>query len=118
MGTFTNRITLIALSGDRSETIEAIVDTGATFTSIPAPILESLGVVPEDAVRLRLVKGQIQERALGTVRAELSGVRRNILCLLREPEDPVLIGAHTLEGFLLAVDPVEKRLVPIEGLLL
>jgi len=28
---------------------------------------------------------------------------------------PPTIGAVTLEGFLLGVDPVEKRLVPVEG---
>ena len=44
MGTFTHNITLIATSGDARESVEALVDTGATFTSVPASLLERLGV--------------------------------------------------------------------------
>ena len=115
MGTFTHTISLIAASGDQRERIEALVDTGATFSIIPATLLEHLGVVRERTVRLRLPNGQIEERDLGTVRAELNGAQSTILCVFGEPDAPAVIGAHTLEGFLLAVDSIEKRLVPVEG---
>ena len=98
------------------ETVEAIVDTGATFTVIPAPVLERLGVVPERVIRIRLADGTIVERPLGTVRARLNGTEGPILCLFGSPEDPAVIGAHTLEGFLLAVDPVGMRLVPVDAI--
>jgi len=32
-----------------------------------------------------------------------------------EPGALAVIGAHTLKGFLLGVDPVGQRLVPVEG---
>lgn len=114
MGTFTHAITLIASSGG-SETVEALVDTGSTFTSVPATVLERLGVRRGRRVRLRLANGQIQECQLGAVMAELDGQRETILCIFGEPGWPAVIGAHTLEAFLLAPDPVEKRLVPVEG---
>ena len=116
MGTFTHTITLMAPSGDTAETLEAIVDTGATFTVIPAPMLERLGVMPERVIRIRLADGTTVERALGTVRARLNGTEDAIHCLFGGPEDPAVIGAHTLEGFLLAVDPVEMRLVPVDAI--
>ena len=115
MGTFTHTITLIASSGDRTETLEALVDTGATFTIIPAPILERLRVVPEQTVSLRLANGQREQRTIGEVRAELDGVEHTIICIFGAPEAPPAIGAHTLQAFLLAVDTVEERLVPVEG---
>lgn len=114
MGTFTHSITLISDSG-RTETVEALVDTGATFTAVPAAVLEQLGVVPDYTVSLRLANGQIDRVSIGEVRAELDGVRHTIICAFGEPGSPAVIGAHTLEAFLLGVDPVEQRLVPVEG---
>lgn len=117
VGTFSHPITLIAASGD-TETLDALVDTGASFTTIPASVLERLGVRPHRSVRRRLADGRTVEWRLGWVTAELDGVRENILCAFGDPDTPPLIGAHTLEAFLLAVDPLEHRLVPLEGLLL
>ncbi len=94
----------------------ALVDTGAAFTSIPAPILECLGVAPKRRIQLRLANGDLVEEALGEVTAELDGVRATILCLFSPPDAPALIGAHTLEAFLLMVDPVEQKLVPTGAL--
>ena len=116
MGTFAHTITLIADSGDRTEPLEALVDTGSTFTSVPAPILERLGVVPHRTVNLRLANGNLERRAIGEVRAELDGVQHTIICIFGEPDSPPVIGAHTLEAFLLAADRVARRLVPTEGL--
>ena len=65
MGTFTQPIRLHAASGNYTEELDALVDTGATFTIVPAPILERLGVTPDRTARLRLANGQIEERALG-----------------------------------------------------
>ena len=116
LGTFSYEITLIAASGTGSETLSALVDTGATFTSVPAPILERLGIEPVSRVRLRMANGETVEQQMGEVVAELDGVRRTILCIISPPDAPPLIGAHTLEAFVLAVDPVGQRLVPTEAL--
>ena len=96
--------------------LTALVDTGATFTSVPGPILERLGVTPQRRVRLRLANGEVVEQQLGEVVAELDGVRATIMCIFSPPDAPAIIGAHTLEAFLLAVDPVAQRLVPVEAL--
>ena len=117
MGTFSHRITLIAPSG-ASETLDALVDTGAMFTTIPTPILERLGVRPFDTLPVRFANGQIEAWPIGQVEAELNGRRRPILCLFGSPDAPPIIGAHTLEAFLLAVDPVEEKLVPKEAYLM
>ncbi len=115
MGTFFHAITLLAATGGESETVEALVDTGSTFTAVPSPVLERLGVTPHRTVRLRLADGRIDERQVGRVLAELDGAQEEILCAFAEPDDLPTIGAHTLEAFLLAADPVEKRLVPVEA---
>src|SRR3989304_3183255 len=117
MGTFFHPITLISPSGGR-ETLEAMVDTGALFTSIPTLILERLGVRPFDTVPVRFANGQEERWPIGQVEAELDGRRRPILCLFGSPNAPPLIGAHALEAFLLTVDTVEQKLVPKEAYLM
>lgn len=117
MGTFFHPITLIGPSG-ASETLEALVDTGAMFTTIPAPVLERLGVRPFDTLPVRFASGQIERWSIGQVEAELDGRRRPVLCLFGSVDAPPLIGAHTLEAFLLMVDPVEQKLVPKEAYLM
>ena len=114
MGTFTYTIALIAASGER-DTVEALVDTGATFTSVPGPVLERLGVKAEGLVRLQLANGQIEERSIGSVIVELDRTQRTVPCIFVEPGEPSLIGAVTPEIFLLGVDPVERKLVPVVG---
>jgi predicted aspartyl protease len=113
LGTFLHPITLIV--NGRTETVDALVDTGATFTTLPAHLLDDLGVRAHRTVRLRLADGRVQERRIGRVLAELDGEREEILCAFGDPGDIAAIGAHTLEAFLLAVDPVDRRLVPVEG---
>lgn len=117
MGVFFHPITLIGPTGAR-ETVEGMVDTGAMFTVIPAGVLERLGVQPFDTIPVRFANGQIQRWPIGEVQAGLDGQRRPILCLFGSPDAPPLIGAHTLEAFLLTVDPVEQKLVPKEALLM
>lgn len=69
-------------------------------------------------VRLRLANGAVEQRSLGFARAELTEEVRTIPIVFGRVGEPALIGATSLEIFLLAVDPVEQRLVPVEGLLL
>lgn len=99
-----------------SETVDALVDTGSTFTAIPSAILERLGVTAHRSVSLKLADGRVGQRRIGRVLAEIDGVREEILCVFADADDLTTIGAHTLEAFLLAVDPVERRLVPAEAL--
>ena len=116
MGTFTHPITLHSASEDRSEVVEALVDTGSTFTVIPESVLLGLGYDPSRVVRMRLADSRPHERRLGLVNAELQGMTDTIHCVFGESGNPPIIGAHTLEGFLLAADPVEERLAPSEAL--
>jgi len=111
MGMFSQRLTLHGSSGN-PETVEALVDTGALFTAVPAPILERLGVEPFRMIPIQLANGSVERWRLGQVEAELDGQRMPILCLFGSPDAPPLLGVHALEAFLLTVDPVEKKLVP------
>lgn len=113
MGTFFHPMTLVTDAG--TETVEALVDTGSSFTTMPTPILERLEVAAHRSIRLRLADGRVQDRPVGRVRAQLDGVEDDILCVFGTADSVPTIGAHTLETFLLGVDPDRQRLVPVEG---
>jgi len=46
MGTFRVEIEIGDAAGERWERVEALVDTGATYTTVPAELLRRLGVTP------------------------------------------------------------------------
>ncbi len=116
MGTFFQPLTLIGPAGGLRETLQALVDTGSTFSTVPRPVLEQLGVVPFTIARLRLATGEIVQRELGEVAAEVDGLpRRTIICVFGDAGSSALLGAQTLETFLLGVDPDGRRLVPVEA---
>jgi len=117
MGTFTIRIDLGDPDGRRWQTIEALVDSGATFTMAPRSLLERLDVRPQDKVPFELADGRSVEFDIGETAVRIGNRIRTTLVVFADDGLQPLLGAYTLEAFLLAVDPVNRRLVPISALL-
>ena len=114
VSTFFHPLTLLGDDGQQV-TLDALVDTGSTFTSVPQSILRELGVVPRRQVRLRPADGQSHLQELGHVNVELDGLEGPTFVVFGAEGSPPVIGALTLEGFLFGVDPVEQKLVPVIG---
>jgi len=118
MGTFRVAVEIGDLAARRWQTVEALADTGATYTSVPATILAALGVAPHARASFVLAEGRGVERTVGHAWIRVDDRSAITLVVFAEPEAPVLLGAHALEGLRLAADPVGRRLVPVPGLLL
>ncbi len=99
------------------EDVEALVDTGATRTSLPAGLLRRLGVTPQENGLFRTATGAVIEMETGETEVELGGRRKTVPIVFGADAAGALIGATTLEIFSLAVDPIEQRLTPVPGLL-
>ena len=112
MGTFTWPLRISSMDGQQSLEIEATVDTGAAYTTLPASLLRELGVTPLGKRRFLLADGRRLEMDYGEARAAINGENVTTLVVFGEDNAPALLGAYTLEGLALAVDPVEQRLVP------
>ena len=118
MGTFSITIEIGDPQGRRFESIDALVDTGATLTTVPAPILRRLGVVPSRRSTFRLANDQRVEMDMGETKVRVEGMETTTWVLFGDEGITPLLGAMTLEGLLLGVDPFNERLVPVEGLLM
>ena len=118
MGAFRHLIEIGDPQGRRFERIEALVDTGATNSVVQAPLLRRLGVEPLRRSTFVLADGRRVQREMGQTWVRLDGQAAIRLVVFGEADEEPLIGADTLEGLLLAVDPVGRRLVPTEGLLM
>ena len=101
----------------RSEEITALADTGATLTVIPGEVLSRLGVQKLRKVPLVLADGRRAERDVGDAAVAVSGESVPCRVVFGESGDAVLLGLTVLEQLGLAVDPVQRRLVPTDFLL-
>ncbi|MDV3244762.1 MAG: hypothetical protein LYZ66_06285 [Nitrososphaerales archaeon] len=78
-----------------------------------------MGVVVERSLHFTLADGSLVERGLGYIRIDLrDGNSLPSTTVVFGDEGVFLLGAVTLEAMLLAVDPVRRKLVPVDGLLL
>jgi hypothetical protein len=60
----------------------------------------------------RTIDGRVLERDLAIVHVGTDGYVAPDLVVMAEPGEMEVIGAHSIEGFGLAADPIQKRLVP------
>ena len=118
MGTFSCSMQLSDIDGGESREIEAEVHSGAAFTTVPARLLGELGVTPRGRKRFTQPDGQWIDRPFAEAWATINGQSVTTLVLFGDDDDPAVLGAYTLEGLSLAVDPVGLRLVSTEVLLL
>ena len=117
MGTFDVTIDIGDPSGTRFESLEALVDTGATYTVVPAPLLERLGVPRHATDRFVLADGRGVDLDFGHTWVRVGDRTVITLVVFGDPNGRTLLGAYTLEGVRLAPDPVRRRLVPVSALL-
>ena len=104
--------------GGRFESIQALVDTGTTYSWVPASVLSRLEVKPTFRFPFVLADGRRIERDMAETRVRLSGEGRTTIVVFGDEGTQALMGAYALEGFGLSADPVNRRLVPATGFLL
>jgi predicted aspartyl protease len=113
MGTFFVEVTLASpQTPERREPLKLLVDTGSTYTWVSAVFLHRLGVQPTEQRRALTIGRKFVERPAAEVLITLEGRTLHTLCLFGDGGDVEVLGAYTLEGFGLAVDPVRRRFIP------
>jgi clan AA aspartic protease len=114
MGQFKVSLTLYPRNGGTSRILEALVDTGAGYSVIPRPILEALGCRAHRTQRIILADGRTEEWEVAQIDVECEGRRTTTPALMGPTTGPLLLGATTLEELGLGIDPLNRRLVPVD----
>ena len=73
MGTFKWSLRVASMDGHRSREVEATVDTGAAYTTLPGSLLRELGVEPMDKRRFLLADGRRIWMDIGHAWATIDG---------------------------------------------
>ncbi len=114
MGTFYARCKLENPS-DRSRSIvipKLLVDTGSELTWVSERMLERIGIGREKKdLRFVLANGQEVTRSVGFAIIRLDKYFTIDEVVFAEPGDLQLLGAHTLEGLNLIIEPSRRRLM-------
>ena len=118
MGTFRALVEIGDSGGVHWEPVEALVDTGATYTTVSAALLDRLGVRPHARAAFLLADGRQVEEDIGRTWVRIGDRTEVTVVVFGVPDSPVLLGAYALEGLRLAADPVNRRLVPVPVVLL
>ena len=116
MGTFPVTIEIGDPVGQSWEPVDALVDTGSTYTWVPRQLLERLDVHPNFLREFETADGRVVTRDMAVTMARWDGEMMPTLVVFGNEGDAALLGAYTLEGFALAADPVNQRLVRVRGL--
>jgi large subunit ribosomal protein L1 len=115
MGVFTVAVEFGTPDRRRFETFRAVADSGAFLSWLPRSALNSLGHHPALKRSFIMADGRELERDVAEVPVRYQDETLTTLCVFGEEESPPILGALTMEQFLLAPDPVNQRLVPIRG---
>jgi clan AA aspartic protease len=117
VGSFRVTVEVGPLAGGPFQRLEALVDTGATYTWVPRETLALLGIEPQQKRRFILADGRDVLYDVTWARARIGEQIEPTMVVFGDPGSEPLLGVFTLEGFGLAADPVNRRLVSVPGLL-
>ena len=114
MGLFrtTTEIQNLERRGPRHALPDTVVDMGSEYTWIPRPVLDALGIVSQRTQGFIVADGRRIDRDIGYALVHAGGTEAPDLVVFAEEGDMVLLGAHSLEGLNLKIDPVRKELAP------
>jgi predicted aspartyl protease len=100
------------------QTLEFLVDSGATYTLLPFETWQAMGLSPKRVVAFSLADGTRIERMVSECHIALSVGEGHTPVVLGEPGDEALLGVVTLENLGLVFNPFNRTLQPMRLLLL
>ena len=118
MGTFSVDVEIGDPEGREFVVVNALVDTGASYTAVPTGLLRRLGVEPLYTRRFHLADGRAVRLPFGVAKMRLTGEELPVYVVFAPDDTRPLLGATALEAFSLMADPNEGRLVPTDALLM
>ena len=107
----------VVSSNGHQENVRFLVDSGASYTSLPEEVWQALGLTGKRSIRIQLADGTILQRSIGECRIALEWGDVVTPVILGAPGDVALLGAMTLEELGLVLHPLSRTLRPMETFL-
>ena len=100
-----------------TQTVHALVDTGAILSVFPASVLDELGVARRARRRFHGFGGAVVRQTGGVVMSYDNAVA-DVTVIFGAEDDPAIMGVTALESLGYQVDPVAGRLNRVDMLML
>jgi clan AA aspartic protease len=104
-------------SPEITQKVEFLIDSGAVYSVVPAPVLEGLGIRPLMEQEFRLADGSKIIRKKGIAVFKHGERAGGADVVFGEEGDSTLLGALTLEALGLSLDPLRRELRPLPMIL-
>ena len=112
MGVFAAHVGVSDGNGGPTRWVDALVDTGATYTVLPDSVLrEQVGVTPREHLEFTLADGRPMVLPVGEARLTVGGREATNRVVFGEAGQ-YMIGATTLQVLGLIADTTNHKLVP------
>ena len=115
MGEFHWPIGVRSADGERLETVDALVDTGASYSMFPRQMLERLGIEKRYFLPFEYANGRINHYDVGFAMLSINGSESYMRVIFGDDDAESVIGSNALQEFLLLVDSAGERLIPRTG---
>jgi len=102
---------IIPKSAVRRIEVEAMVDTGSTFVSLPPADIEKLGLIFHREVPIRTANGPAKRRLFEGARVGLNGRDVGMSIMENRKGTPPLAGVLLLEALDFVLDPKSQRII-------
>src|SRR5438445_12585706 len=109
----------ITVTGKRGKkaTVRFLVDSGAIYTLLPEKDWKAIGLKPKRSMTFTLADGTEIKRDVSECHIALAQGDGYTPVILGEPGDDPLLGAVTLEVLGLGLNPFNRTLQPLHGVL-
>jgi len=101
----------------RSARLKFLVDSGAMYSVVPAPVLRRLGIKPGKTKTFILADGTEIKRSIGEALFRMNGEEGASPVIFGERGDSTLLGSISLEVLGLILDPFKRELRPLPMML-
>ncbi len=89
---------------------EFLIDSGASYSVVPKPLLDKIGIKPHREQKFALADGRIIKRKIAEAVFEFKSHRAPGPVVVGKKNDSLLLGTLTLEGMGLVLDPFARKL--------
>ena len=98
--------------------VRFLIDSGATYSLLPLPVWQAIGLVPKREMQFVLADGTTIHRSVSECHLALSHGEGHTPVVLGQPGDvEALLGVVTLEILGLVFDPFRRVLHPMRALM-